>query len=61
MCFATEQRTSESSGELVQLDLVGIELSGIDARVAKKWPQRSDVAAALAQEAVREAVPKLVR
>jgi hypothetical protein len=45
----------ESLCELVELDLVCVELRRVDSRVPEQRAKRTDVAAALAQEAVGKA------
>ena len=52
---------SESVRKLVELDLVRVALRRVRARVPHERLQRHEVTAALAQEAIGEAMPQLVR
>ena len=61
MCISREFSPSQRRGEFVELDFIGVQLGRIDPRVTEEGLRRSDVAAALAQESICEAVPKLVR
>ncbi|MEX1358685.1 MAG: hypothetical protein WD981_08700 [Gaiellaceae bacterium] len=54
-------RTPQRLGELVELDLVGVLLRRVRPRMAHQRLQRDEVTAALAQEAIGEAVPQLMR
>jgi hypothetical protein len=53
LCVAGLERLRQRSGELVDLDFVGVKLCGVDPRMTEKRPKR-DITANLTQEAVSE-------
>jgi hypothetical protein len=61
LCLARVRRLCERLGELIELDVVGVLLRGVRARMAHRRLKRDNIAAALAEEPVRKTVTKLMR
>src|SRR5262249_19491390 len=61
LCTTGFECRSECRRKLVHLDLVDVQLRRVDPRMSQQRAKGSDVPAALAEEAIREAVSQLVR